>query len=81
MGHNTAATAADSGRAPSEHPDQPTNRLFPEDQERVDQYLKEGINEVERSPFKPLRLMAWLTVVIVFLGLLSRLIGYFVLPS
>ncbi|USE38171.1 DUF3094 family protein [Endozoicomonas sp. SCSIO W0465] len=61
--------------------DQQSSRLYPEDQERVDQYLKKGVNEVERSPFRPLRLMAWLTVVIVVLGVLSRIIGYLVLPS
>ncbi|WP_083232801.1 DUF3094 family protein [Endozoicomonas atrinae] len=60
---------------------QQSKRLYPEDQERVDQYLKEGVNEVERSPFRPLRLMAWLTVVIVVLGVLSRFIGYLVIPS
>lgn len=60
---------------------QQSKRLYPEDQQRVDQYLQEGVNEVERSPFKPLRLMVWLTVVIVVLGVLSRIIGYLVLPS
>ena len=67
-----AATTTDS-----DHP----GRLYPDDQDRVDQYLHEGINEVHRSPFRPFRLMIWLTVVIVLLGVLSRLIGYFVLPS
>ncbi|WP_020581643.1 DUF3094 family protein [Endozoicomonas elysicola] len=62
-------------------PDRQVNRLYPEDQERVNQYLKEGVNEAERPPFKPLRLMAWLAAVIVLLGVLSRLIGYFVIPS
>lgn len=60
---------------------QQSNRLYPEDQVRVDQYLKEGVNEAERSPFRPLRLMAWLTTVILLLGILSRVIGYFVIPS
>lgn len=67
-----AATTANS-----DHP----GRLYPDDQDRVDQYLNEGINEVHRSAFRPFRLMIWLTVVIVLLGVLSRLIGYFVLPS
>ena len=66
------ATTADSDHS---------GRLYPDDQDRVDQYLKEGINKVHRSPFRPFRLMIWLTVVIVLLGVLSRLIGYFVLPS
>ncbi len=59
--------------------DQP-ERLYPKDQERVDRYVSEGINKVERASFKPFHLMGWLTLVIVLLGLLSRLIGYFFLP-
>ena len=57
------------------------SRLYPEDQQRVDQYLHEGINEVERESFKPKRLMLWLTAVIVVLGVISRVVGYFVIPS
>ena len=55
-------------------------RLYPEDQQRVDQYLHKGINEVERESFKPLKLMLWLAVIIVILGVLSRVIGSFVIP-
>ena len=57
------------------------SRLYPKDQERVDQYLNEGTNKIERPPFKPLHLMGWLTFVIILLGVLSRVIGYFVLPA
>lgn len=28
-------------------------KLFPEDQAKVDQYLKEGYNDVERKAFRP----------------------------
>lgn len=79
MSQDTATPTADTKHPVSPH--QHANRLYPEDQSRVDQYLKEGVNEAERSPFRPLRLMAWLTAVIVLLGVLSRLIGYFVIPS
>ncbi|WP_257284602.1 DUF3094 domain-containing protein [Endozoicomonas sp. SESOKO1] len=79
MSQNTAAPVADKKHCANSA--QQSTRLYPEDQERVDQYLKKGVNEVERSPFRPLRLMAWLTVVIVVLGVLSRLIGYLVLPA
>lgn len=56
-------------------------RLYPEDQQRVDEYLHKGVNEVERKSFKPLRLMFWLAVVIVILGILSRFIGFFAIPQ
>ncbi len=51
------------------------NRLYPEDQERVDRFLNSGVNTVSRQPFRPFRLMAWLLAIILVLGLLSRLIG------
>ena len=59
--------------------DKTQTRLYPEDQAKVDQFLKQGVNSVERSSFKPWRLMLWLAVIIVILGGLSRLIGVFVL--
>lgn len=82
MSNNTTRSCANEKPTPPAANDvqQPT-RLYPDDQDRVEQYLKEGINQVNRSPFRPFRLMIWLTVVIVLLGVLSRLIGYFVLPS
>ena len=59
--------------------DKTQTRLNPEDQAKVDQFLKQGVNSVERDRFKPWRLMLWLAVIIVALGALSRLIGVFVL--
>ena len=47
------------------------NRLYPEDQARVDHYLREGYNDVERKPFRPLRLMLMLLGVVTTLMLLS----------
>lgn len=38
-------------------------KLFPEDQARVDEYLRTGYNDIERPPFKPIRMMILLTVV------------------
>ena len=55
-------------------------RLYPEDQKRVDDFLHEGVNHIERNTFKPLRLMFWLALTIVILGVISRLIGYWVVP-
>ena len=54
-------------------------RLNPEDQAKVNQFLKQGVNATERSSFKPWRLMLWLAIIIVVLGVLSRVIGLFVL--
>jgi hypothetical protein len=51
------------------------NRLYPEDQARVDQYLREGYNDVERKPFKPMRLLAMLLVVVTVLSLLSMAVS------
>ena len=50
-------------------------RLYPEDQDKVNQFLKHGVNATERKPFRPLVLMGWLMVSILALGLLSRLLG------
>ena len=51
------------------------NRLYPEDQARVDQYLKEGYNDVERKPFRPLRLFVFLMAVVTGLSVLSVLLA------
>jgi hypothetical protein len=47
------------------------NQLYPEDQARVDQYLQEGYNDVERKPFRPLRMMAMLFTVVTVFSLIS----------
>ena len=54
-------------------------RLYPEDQAKVDRFLKTGTNATERNSFRPLKLMFWLALIIVVLGVLSRLIGSFIL--
>lgn len=54
-------------------------RLTPEDQAKVDNFLTHGINATERSRFKPLKLMLWLAAIIVFLGILSRVLGVLIL--
>jgi len=51
------------------------NRLYPEDQAKVDAFTSSGINSVERKPFKPLRMVALLVVVVVGFSLLSQLIA------
>ncbi|WP_252176754.1 DUF3094 family protein [Endozoicomonas sp. 4G] len=54
-------------------------RLRPEDQANVDRFISTGTNATERNRFRPLKLMFWLAVVIVMLGVISRLIGVLIL--
>ncbi|MDZ7783118.1 MAG: DUF3094 family protein [Halioglobus sp.] len=51
------------------------NRLYPEDQEKVDAFLRRGVNSVERKPFKPMRMMILLIVVVTTLSLFSQLLA------
>jgi hypothetical protein len=46
--------------------------LRPEDQARVDGFLKRGVNSVERKPFRPLYLLVMLIVVVAGLSLFSQ---------
>ena len=48
------------------------NRLYPEDQARVDDFVKRGVNSVERKPFRPLRLLLILVVVVMGLSIFSQ---------
>ena len=47
-------------------------KLYPEDQARVDAFLKRGVNSVERKPFRPLYLLIMLIVVVAGLSLFSQ---------
>ncbi|MBL4827610.1 MAG: DUF3094 family protein [Spongiibacteraceae bacterium] len=49
-------------------------QLKSEDQERVDKFVSEGINAVERKPFRPFRLLLILIVFVVGLGIFSRVL-------
>ena len=46
-------------------------RLSPEDQARVDKFVSSGVNSVERKPFRPIRLLLLLIVVVSGLSVLS----------
>jgi hypothetical protein len=60
----------------SRRPDPPEDReLHPEDQARVDAFLKRGVNSVERKPFRPILLMIMLIAVVGGLSLLSQWIA------
>lgn len=47
------------------------NRLYPEDQAKVDAFLRQGVNAVDRKPFRPLRLVLVLLVVVTSFSFLS----------
>lgn len=55
------------------------SRLTPDDQQKVEQYLSLPQHLVERQPFKPWRLLLILLVLVIGLGLLSRLLARLVL--
>lgn len=51
------------------------NKLSPEDQARVDQYISTGYNDIERRPFRPGLLFLMLIIVLISLSGLSYLIA------
>ena len=52
--------------------DQQEPRLSDEDQSRVDDFLKRGVNSVERKPFRPVFLIFLLIAVVTGFSLLSQ---------
>ena len=52
-----------------------TSRLNPEDQRRVDEYLRAPQHQVERRPFRPWLLLVLVLAVTIGLGLISRLLS------
>lgn len=56
-----------------------TSRLNPDDQKRVEKYLQAPQHQVERRPFRPWLLLGVVLVVVIGLGLLSRLLSYLTL--
>lgn len=55
------------------------SRLYPEDQERVDAYLNQPANRVERKPFNVWLLLGVILGSVIGMGLLARLLGSLVL--
>jgi hypothetical protein len=51
------------------------NRLYPEDQKKVDEFLRSGVNSVQRKPFRPGRLLLLLIVVVTVLSLFSQVVA------
>lgn len=54
------------------------NKLYPEDQQKVDEYLKAGYNDVERKPFKPFKLLLILAASVTSMTVLSLWLASFV---
>jgi len=52
-------------------------KLSPEDQAKVDEFVSTGINSVERKPFRPLRLLLVLLVIVTGLSILSQVLAHF----
>jgi hypothetical protein len=52
-----------------------SNKLSKSDQAKVDAFLEQGVNSVERKPFRPLFLILLLMVVVAGFSLLSQLIA------
>lgn len=56
-----------------------SSRLNPDDQKRVEQYLSAQQHQVERQPFKVWRLLLVIVIIVIGLGVLSRLLSRLVL--
>ena len=53
------------------------NKLYPEDQKKVDEFITRGVNSVDRKPFRPGRLMLILIGVVIALSALSQFLAQF----
>ena len=51
------------------------NRLYPEDQAKVDEFISRGVNSVERKPFRPGRLLIILIVIVFGLSAFSQFLA------
>ena len=52
-----------------------TNRLYPEDQAKVDAFTKRGVNSVDRKPFRPLRLLLILIGIVFAFSIFSQFLA------
>ncbi len=51
------------------------NRLYPEDQAKVDEFISRGVNSVKRKPFRPMRLLLLLMASVLGLSILSQFLA------
>ena len=49
--------------------------LYPEDQAKVDAFLKSSVNDVERKPFRPIFLLFLLLVILIGLSAIAFLVA------
>ena len=68
---DTAMTDQSPDNAPEERDASYQNRLYPEDQAKVDEFISRGINSVERKPFRPFRLLLILIAIVTGLSIFS----------
>lgn len=61
-------------------PERKRSEYSAEDLANIDKFVKEGVNSIERKPFKPSLMLLGLTLTVIILGGLSLLIGYLVEP-
>lgn len=71
-GHEAGLEAVGEAVREIEAADPHRRELTPEDQARVNGFLKRGVNSVERKPFRPILLMIMLIVVVTSLSLFSQ---------
>ena len=62
-------------QAPKNTDSSSENRLFPEDQAKVDAFVSTGVNSVERKPFRPGRLIVVLVVIVIVLSVFSQFLA------
>ncbi|MGI0117324.1 DUF3094 family protein [Zooshikella sp. RANM57] len=74
-------SAANQNKIAHHHQSPSQKSLSTEDQARVLQYLNSPNNQVERAPFKPLKLLGWLMLIIIGLGIISRELGNYFLDQ
>lgn len=56
-----------------------SSRLNPDDQQRVEEYLKLPQNQVESRPFRQWLLLGVVLILVISMGFLSRLLSYLAL--
>jgi hypothetical protein len=67
----TFMTSSDSDNQESDS----GNRLYADDQAKVDAFTKRGVNSVDRKPFRPFRLLLILIAVVFTLSIFSQFLA------
>ena len=72
---NDTANEPPAKRSSDYRPDEAPTSLYPDEQEKVDAFLKRGVNSVERKPFRPLILLLVCISVVTAMSRLSTCIA------